>query len=349
MKSIVVFGVTAALAVGVATAGCASEQKPAVTLDLASTFPGSMPILGDAAHQLSEKVRRASDGTIAIKFHEPGELVPAAETVDAVSDGRVAAAWAGAGWFAGHDSAFNFFSTVPFGPTMGEYLAWMYSGGGLELAREMFRQYGVYNILCGLIPPEASGWFRKEIRSPDDLKGLRMRFFGLGAKVVEKLGVKTEQLPPGDILAALESGELDATEFSLPAMDQPLGFYKVAKYYYFPGWHQQATLFDLYINLAVWESLAESQRAIIEQACGDVMLGMVAEGEAAQSQALKEMQAEGVEVRRWPSAILVAFEQAWNDVAAEESAANPNFKRVFDSYTQFRKSQELWRYLSQLE
>ena len=268
---------TTACMAGLLAAGTdAADAQERVRWKLASSYTSTLDVLGQNILRLIDNIEVMSDGKFEIEFHEPGELVPAAETVDAVSDGRVAAAWAGAGWFAGHDSAFNFFSTVPFGPTMGEYLAWMYSGGGLDLAREMFREYGVYNIPCGLIPPEASGWFRKEIRSLDDLKGLHMRFFGLGAKVVEKLGVKTEQLPPGDILAALESGKLDATEFSLPAMDQPLGFYKVTKYYYFPGWHQQATLFDLYINLAVWESLAESQRAIIEQACGDVMLRMVA-------------------------------------------------------------------------
>ena len=324
-------------------------ETPLVTLDLASTFPGSMPILGDAAYKLSEKVRRASAGEIEIKFYEPGELVPGAETIDAVAQGKVAAAWAGAGWFSKHDSAFNFFSSVPFGPGIGEYMAWMYNGGGLELAREMFHANGVHNIPCGLIPPEASGWFRKEIKSLEDLKGLRMRFFGMGAKVMQKLGVTTEQLPPGEILAALEAGKLDAAEFSLPAMDEPLGFDKVAKYYYFPGWHQQATFFDLDINLKIWDSLEDQHKAIIELACGDVLREMVAEGEALQGQAIQGMKAKGVEVRRWPPMILVAFEDAWGQVVAEESAANPNFKRVYESYSDFRKSYEAWKYLSALD
>ena len=138
----------------------------------------------------------------------------------------------------------------------------MYEGGGLEMARRMFHAQGVHNIPCGLIPPEASGWFREEIRSINDLKGMKMRFFGLGAKVMQKMGVETVQIPPGEIFAALQSGDLDAAEFSLPAMDQPLGFQKVAKYYYFPGWHQQATFFDLDINLVVWESLADRHKAI---------------------------------------------------------------------------------------
>ena len=327
----------------------ATAEPATVTIELASTFPGTMPILGTAAHDLSEKVRRASGGEIDIRFYEPGVLVPAAETVNAVADGTVPAAWAGAGWFAGKDSAFNFFSTVPFGPSMGEYMAWMYDGGGLELARQMFESHGVHNIPCGMIPPEASGWFRKEIRSADDLKGLRMRFFGLGALVMQKLGVETQQIAPGEILAKLEDGSLDAAEFSLPAMDQPLGLYEVAKYYYFPGWHQQATFFDLYVNKAVWDALADRHQAIIELACGDVMRGMIAKGDAAQGEAIRAMQAQGVEVRRWPARVLVQLEDAWKQVIEDESAMNPNFKRVYDSYADFREDFTIWRNLSFLD
>jgi TRAP-type mannitol/chloroaromatic compound transport system substrate-binding protein len=284
-----------------------------------------------------------------LKFHEPGKLVPGADTVNAVSRGEVAAAWAGAGWFADKDSAFNIFSSVPFGPGIGEYLAWMYRGGGLEAARAMFAQYNVHNIPCGLIPAEASGWFRKEIRTVEDLKGLKMRFFGLGAKVMHRFGVETRQLPPGEILEALKSGALDATEFSLPAMDQPLGFHKVAKYYYFPGWHQQATLFDLYINKAVWDGLPENHKAILEISCGDAMRDMIADGEASQWKAMKEMQAEGVVLKRWPAEILVAFDDAWKELVVEESAKSPNFKRVHDSYADFRSNYAIWRSFNTLQ
>jgi TRAP-type mannitol/chloroaromatic compound transport system substrate-binding protein len=131
-------------------------------------------------------------------------------------------------------------------------------------------------------------------------------------------------------------------------MDQPLKFYEVAKYYYFPGWHQQATLFDLYVNQKLWDGLAEQHKAIIELACGEVLLEMMAEGEAAQGQAIKEMQEEGVEVRRWPPTILVALDDAWNEVIAEESANNPDFKRVYESYKQFREEYQTWSYLSYL-
>jgi TRAP-type mannitol/chloroaromatic compound transport system substrate-binding protein len=173
-----------------------------------------------------------------------------------------------------------------------------------------------------------------------------MRFFGLGAKVMAKLGVATQQLPPGEIRRALETGAIDAAEFSLPAMDQLLGLQQVARYYYFPGWHQQATFFDLYINKARWDALSGQDQAIIELACGDTVREIIARGEAAQWKALKQMQTEGVQLRRWSPEILVAFENAWNQVLAEESEANPNFRRIYDSYAAFRANYRIWHYLS---
>ncbi len=336
-----------ALALGIAVAQFASaaEAEP-VEIQIASTFPTSMPILGDAAIELSERIKRMSDGELLLVPHEPNSLVPAADTVNAVSEGRVGGAWAGAGWFAGRDSAFNMFSSVPFGPGMGEYLAWMYHGGGLDMAREMFAAHGVYNVPCGIIPPEASGWFNQEIDDINDLAGLRMRFFGLGARIMQRFGVETQQLAPGEILAELQAGNLDATEFSLPAMDQRLGFQSELKYYYFPGWHQQATLFDLYLSLPVWNGLKDNHRAMIETACGDMMRAMIAEGEAVQWAAMQQMRDEGVELRRWPAEILVEFEDAWLTIVEEESEKNPNFERVWASYEEFRGNYTIWRHFS---
>lgn len=324
----------------------AEPSKAPLVIDMASTFPISMPVLGRASTDLVDLVGVMSGGSLQINAHEPNTLVPASDTVNAVSDGRIDAAWAGAGWFSGRDSAFNMFSSVPFGPSMGEYLAWMYYGGGLELSRDMFAEHGVYNIPCGMIPPEASGWFSKEINSVEDLEGLRMRFFGLGGEVMKRFGVETQQIAPGDILAKIESGELDATEFSLPAMDQPLGFQNQLKYYYFPGWHQQATLFDLYISLPVWNGMPEDKQTIIETACGDIIRDMMAQGEALQWKAMQELQAEGVELRRWPASMLVAFEDAWLDIVKEESAENANFAEVYSSYESFRNNYKIWSHFS---
>ena len=161
----------------------AAHAQQKVRINLANAFPNSLTLIGEAPGKLSQKLKRLSAGTIDLRVNEPGALVPALQAIQATGQGSVDAAWSNAGFFAGTDSAFNMFATVPFGPGIPEYMAWIYHGGGLQLSREMFGKHGIHNIPCAIIPPEASGWFRKEIKSPQDLKGLKMRFFGLGAKV----------------------------------------------------------------------------------------------------------------------------------------------------------------------
>jgi TRAP-type mannitol/chloroaromatic compound transport system substrate-binding protein len=318
-----------------------AQQK--IRLNTASAFPTSLPLVGDGALKFARRVERASAGTLEIRINEPGALVPALQAIQATSQGSVDAAWSNAAFFAGVDSAFHLFSAVPFGPGSPEYLAWMYHGGGLALAREMYGKYGVLNIPCAMFPPEASGWFRKEINTVADLGGLKMRFVGLGANVMAKLGVAPQTVAAGDIFQALQSGTIDATEFSVPSIDQKFGFHQVAKFYYFPGWHQQATFVDFYVNQKKWDALADAHKAIVEQACGDQIRDMIAEGEASQWKALAELRERGVQIRRWSPEILTALEKAWAQVIAEESAKNPNFKRVFASYAKFRADYAIWR------
>jgi TRAP-type mannitol/chloroaromatic compound transport system substrate-binding protein len=337
-------GVIVAASLALAASAALAQQPQKVRINLANAFPNNLTLIGEAPGKLAKKLDRLSGGTLELRVNEPGALVPALQAIQATGQGSVDAAWSNAGFFAGTDSAFNMFATVPFGPAIPEYLAWMQHGGGLQLAREMFAKHGVYNIPCAIIPPEASGWFRKEIKSVQDLKGLKMRFFGLGAKVMAKLGVSTQLLAPGDIFQALQLGTIDATEFSLPTMDQKLGFYQVAKFYYFPGWHQQATFLEFYINRKKWDALSDQHKAAIESACGDLTRDVIAEGEATQWRAMTEMRDKhGVQIKRWSPEIMAAIEKGWNDVVAEESAANPNFKRVYASYAKFRADYSIWR------
>ena len=334
--------IAAAASVTLALPAAHAQQK--VRINLANAFPNNLTLIGEAPGNLAKKVARMSGGTLDIRVNEPGALVPALQAIQATGQGSVDAAWSNGGFFAGTDSAFNMFAAVPFGPGIPEYMAWMHHGGGLQLARELFGKHGIYNIPCAIIPPEASGWFRREIKSVEDLKGLKMRFFGLGAKSIAKLGVATQLLAPGDIFQALQLGTLDATEFSLPVMDQKLGFHQVAKFYYFPGWHQQATFLDFYINRKKWDSLSDQHKAIVESACGDLMRDVIAQGEATQWKAMTEMRDKnGVQIKKWPPEMLAAFEKAWNEVIAEESAANPSFKRVYASYAKFRADYAIWR------
>lgn len=330
---------------GVAVDGSA-DAKP-VRWDMQSTYPGSLTQLGTLGKRIDSQIALVSDGEIRITFQEPGAIVPALEVFDAVANGAVDAGWSTPGYWAGKVPALQLFAAVPFGPAAPEYLAWFYFGGGKAMFEEIYAKHGIFSEMCGVIAPEASGWFRKEIKSPEDLKGLKMRFFGLGAKVMEKMGVSTQLLAGGDIYPALELGTIDATEFSMPAIDLKLGFYQVAGHYYFPGWHQQSTMFDLMTNKDAYDELTDVQKAQIASVCGDnVRFGLV-EGEAIQFAALQELQEKGVEIHKWPPEMLAEFEKAWKAVVAEQEK-DPEFKKVWDSLTAFRDNYSTWRDLGYL-
>ena len=316
---------------------------------MASTFPGSLTQLGTSGVRFQNQISKVSGKNIQIKFFEPGALVPALEVFDAVSSGSVDAGWSTPGYWAGKVPALPLFAAVPFGPSAQEYMAWIYYGGGKQLFEEIYAKHNIKGIFCGVIPPEASGWFRNEIKSIQDLKGMKMRFFGLGAKVMEKIGVSTQLIAGGDIFPALELGTIDATEFSMPAVDLDLGFYQVAKHYYFPGWHQQSTLQELMINMDKWNSLSDTQKAQIETTCGDNMRNGIAEGEAIQVDALNTLKEKGVNIHKWSDEILDALEAAWMEVVEEESNNDADFKRSWESLSLFRKEIEVWKSLGYLD
>jgi TRAP-type mannitol/chloroaromatic compound transport system substrate-binding protein len=227
-------------------------------------------------------------------------------------------------------------------------MAWMYEGGGLELYREMYKPHNLYAEPCILIAPEASGWFREPVNSLQKLNGLKMRFFGLGGKAMQKLGVSVQLLAPGDIFPALERGVLDATEFSMPNTDIKFGFHRIAKHYYFPGWHQQASFGEFMINLDRWNALSEADHKIIEMACKTNIVRAVSQGEAKQAPVLEEFKKEGVQIHYWPPEIMAAYEKASAEVMAEEAKADPFFAKVWDSMQKFRASYREWSALSRL-
>lgn len=319
-----------------------------VVIRLASAAPTSAPQIGTMAVAMVEKLSTASDGNVEMKVFEPNMLAPNAELFDKVSDGSVDAVWSSPNFFAERDSVFWLFSTVPFGPSAGEYLAWLAYGGGQDLMDESFARFNIKPIVCTVLPPESGGWFRREINTVADLNGLRMRFMGIGAKVLRRLGVDTVALNGGDTFYALQSGSIDAAEFSLPFIDLRYGFEKAANHYYFPGWHQQSSLITLLINMKVWDGLTEAQRGLINNACGDNIRESLAEGEVQQVKALQEIRARGVNIHTLPKPVMDALKSSWFQVVKEESAANPEFKKVWESYYGFRKAYTEWRNLGYL-
>ncbi|MFQ5849517.1 MAG: TRAP transporter substrate-binding protein [Candidatus Binatia bacterium] len=324
-------------------------QGKRVRWKMASSYAASLTILGHAGVYFTERVKEVTDGRIQIKFFDPGKLVPALQIFEAVSTGAVDAGFAASGYWIGKIPAAPIFSSVPFGPDTSEYLAWMFEGHGLELWRGLYAKHDMVPYPCGVIPPEASGWFRNEIKSLDQLKGLKMRFYGLGGKAMQKLGMSIQLLAGGDIFPALERGVLDATEFSMPAIDEKLGFHQVAKHYYFPGWHQQSSILELTVNKAKWDSLSKADQTLIEMACRDTILKTITEGETLQGAALERMKAKGVQIHVWPPEFVAEFKRLSDEVIREEAAKDPDFARVWKSFSSFREKYAEWRKLSRIK
>ncbi len=335
-------GMVAMAAVVTTALGSGEADAQKVRWKMHAAFGQNVAVLGPPPHRIAEAVGRMSDGDFDIKVFEPGALAGGYAYYDPVSQGAFEAAFGTPGANQGKNSAYAFLSTWPFGPAAPEFVAWFKYGGGKEIAEELYAQDNIKYLLCGMIPPETSGWFRDEIESLDQLKGLKMRFFGVGAKVMQKFGVSTQQLAGGDIYPALELGTIDATEFSMPAIDRSYGFYQIAKYNYFPGWHQQSTSNELLINMDKWNELPDKYKAMLETACNSNVTDMIADGEASQFAAMIANEKDGVNNVTWPDHMLEAFRAAWEEVLAEEIAANPDVKRVWDSYTAFHEDFKVW-------
>jgi TRAP-type mannitol/chloroaromatic compound transport system substrate-binding protein len=331
-----------------------SEEKPAATaektkkvlLKVPICFSTSLPGLGSTIKWIEDRIEVASNGSVVVKVYEPGKLVAPFEILDSVSANKVNAGYSISGYWEGKLPGASIFSTVPFGPEAGEFLAWMWYGNGRKLYQKMYDEAGfnVHVIPCGIIAPETSGWFAAPIKSVDDLKGMKMRFYGLGGKAMQKLGVSVSLLPGGEIFPALEKKAIDATEFSMPAIDARLGFYKVVKNNYFPGWHQQATLFELLINKDVWNGLSESQKMIIEVICQAATADSFAYTEAIQGEVIKKnVEERGVKVHYWSDEMLDTFRKSWEGVAEELSASSPMFKEAWTDLSAFRKNYRFWQ------
>ena len=326
-----------------------SRESKNINIKMAAAFPSSLIILGETGIKLTQKINAVSAGNIKIKYFEPGALVPPMEIFDAVSSGGVDAGWASPAFWAGKVPALQFFTTFPFGPDPSEYIAWLRYGGGNEIFQEIYHTHNIHSIHCMAISPEGSGWFREEINNVEDLKGLKMRFLGLGAKVMEKLGVSTQLMAGGDIYPALELGTIDATEYGMPAMDLELGFHEIADNYYFPGWHQPASLGELMINLDLWNSLSLTQKTQIEMTCGEMFLDSLAKSEAVQVEAINKLKALGVKIHKWSPEMMVLFRDNWSIVVEEEASKNEQFNKVWNSLKSFRKDYSIWHDLGYVD
>ncbi|MFO0689703.1 MAG: TRAP transporter substrate-binding protein [Myxococcota bacterium] len=321
-------------------------EAAAVRWRVSSAFGTHLPGLGENVVEVARRLAVASDGAIEWTVDDPDEVVPAFAIVEAVSRGKIAAGYTWLGYEEGRLPASVLFGAVPFGMTPWEYTAWWQSGGGRELAREIYRPLGVEPILCGLIGPETAGWFREAIETPEDLRGLKIRFAGLGGQALQSLGASVTMLPGGELFQALEKGAIDATEFSLPEVDVRLGFDRVAKFNYFPGWHQPFTAFHLVVNRRIWEDLPPATRELVELACGDGVQRNFARVEAAQGAVLARFERDGVTTRTLSPALLAAIEAAVARILDEAAAKDPLFARILAHQRAFHADYDRWQRLA---
>jgi len=331
-----------ALAATVALFAAPAAAQETVRWGVPMAFGSNLTALGDTMPWVSEQLKKVSGGSINLQVFEPGKLVPALGIFDAVSTGKAEAGYSFMGYELGKVPVAAIFGALPFGMETPQFSAWMYFGGGDALLKEAFKPHNVYPIFCGSISPEAAGWFKKEIKTPEDLKGLKFRAAALGGKIYQKLGASVTMLPGGELFQALEKGVLDGTEFSLPTVDDQLGFDKIAKNYYLPGWHQPSTNQYLYVNLAAWGKLKPQTQAQIETTCTAGVIMALAKAEALQGDMLAKFEKEGVQLRQFNKPMLDAFATASKEVLAEESAKDPLFKKVYDSMAAFQNKNRRW-------
>ena len=343
MKRIkLVFWVTLLVMMMVPFGASAAEKK--FRLKMASAIPTKLPSMTNL-HWFVDRVKLITNGTVDLKIYQPGALVPAFDIQEAVSKGQIQAGWSGSLYLAGKIPAASLFTSVPFGPNVTELYAWYLWGNGQKLMQEMYDMNG-FNVKVWpmlFLPTESGGWFNKKIEKPEDLKGMRLRWPGMGGMVLAKMGASISSIPGGEIFPALEKGAIDGTEVAAPIVENALGFWKVAKYNYFPGWHQPSTSMEFLINKKVWNAMSKSQQAAIDTAIMATNIRNIAEAEAGNGPVLTaNAEKHGVQNLQYPESVLKALKAAWVEVAAEESAKDPFFKKVYDDITAFMKSYQVW-------
>ncbi len=335
-----------ALGAGAAAATIAkpaiAQSSPTIKWRLTASWPKSLDTLFGACDTFAKHVSEATDGKFQIQTFAAGEIVPGLQVLDAVQNGTVECGHTATYYYIGKDPTWALFCAVPFGLNARMQNAWYHEGDGQKLIDDFGKKYNSVCLLMGNTGCQMGGWFSKEIKEPGDLKGLKMRIGGWAGKTLQKLGVVPQQIAGGDIYPALEKGTIDAAEWVGPYDDEKLGFYKVAKYYYYPGWWEGGTANHLLINQAKWNELPKSYQAIVRSAAGYANVDEQARYDARNPAALKRLVAAGTQLRPFSPAILEACLKAANEVNAETSAANADYKKVWDSITAFRNDEYLW-------
>src|SRR5258707_2012489 len=319
-----------------------AQSSPEIKWRLTSSFPKSLDTIYGTAQTFSKYVADATDNKFQIQTFAAGEIVPGLQALDAVSTATVEMAQTPLYFYIGKEPALAYATGAPFGMNHRPQHSWWTFGGGADLCNEALKPFKTHAILCGNYGTQMGGWFRKEIKTVDDLNGLKFRIAGMGGHVLAKLGVVPQQIAGGDVYSALEKGSLDAAEFVGPYDDEKLGFYKVAKYYYYPGWWEGCGQAHNIMNLAKWNELPKHYQAAIVAASGDAWNYVLGRYDYANPAALKRLLSGGAQLRAFPQDVMEACYKAANEIYAELSKTNPMFKKMYDSLVPFRSDSYLW-------
>ena len=320
----------------------AVHAQAAVRWRIASSFPKSLDTIFGGAETFAKQVKAMSGGKFDVSVHAAGELMPPLGVVDAVQQGSIEACHTAPYYFFGKNEAFGLGCAIPFGLNSRQMSAWMFEGNGLKLMREFYAGYNIVNFPCGNTGAQMGGWFRKEIKSLADIKGLKFRIGGFGGKVIEKLGGIPQNIPGGEIYPALEKGTIDAAEWVGPYDDQKLGFNKVAPYYYYPGWWEGGPQLDLFVNQKAWDALSPENKAIVESATAHAHVVMQARYDALNPGALKQLVGSGSKLRAFPQDMMNEAFKAAMELYSDLSAKNPQWNKIYADFSKFRAEQNVW-------
>lgn len=333
---------TVAVGAGAVAAPAVVHAQAQVRWRLASSFPKALDTIYGGAEVFAKSVNAMSGGKFTVSVHAGGELVPPFGVVDGVQNGTIECAHTAPYYFFGKDETFALGCAIPFGLNSRQMTAWMYEGNGLKLMRDFYKNYNIVNFPLGNTGAQMGGWYRKEVNSLADMKGLKMRIGGFAGKVLERLGSVPQNIPGGEIYQALEKGTIDATEWIGPYDDLKLGFHKVAPHYYYPGWWEGGPQLDLYVNQKAYDALSAENKAIVEAAASHAHVTMQARYDARNMVALKQLVAGGAKLHRFSKPIMDAAFKESMALYSELSAKNPNWKKVYQDYAKFRTEQNLW-------
>ncbi len=315
---------------------------------MVTTWPPNFPVVGEGCKLFAEWVEKMSAGRIIIEVYGGGELVPPLEIFEAVSSGAAEIGHGSSYYWAGIQPAFQFFTAVPFGMNAQQIAAWMYSGGGLALWTELYAQYNLVPFVAGNTGVQMGGWFNKKISSMDDFKGLKMRMPGLGGKVLERAGGTAVLSPGSELYSNLERGVIDATEWIGPYHDYLMGFHQIAKYYYYPGWHETGSSLECIVNKNDFEQLSDDLKEIVRTATYRLNAYMLAEFEAKNNIYLKKIKDESdVQILPFPNEVIDGLKRISNDIYSELISSDSMSKRVYDSFWNFKENVSEWSVLSE--